>query len=214
VLHLLAYASLLFLIVSTVWLVVPRTPLFPVPVWSLILLGFFAGFGFLMMPIPFNFYLVYFLLVILGLGCARSNGPSAGLVVLMGGIIAASAAIEPGMYLKPGTWARILLSEGVLVLFTIFTPILVLRARSTLGQAVWLLFPLVAYSAVFIFALTGASGLAFPMFQFSIDRAASVASPFIVLIAILAVAVAVYAWISSIPASAPARIPPAAQTSP
>jgi hypothetical protein len=197
--HLLGWASLLFLIVSSIWLVVAHTRPILVPVWALIPLGFFAGFGVIMLPLSLNFYPACLLLVILSLGSARVNGPSAAMLVLIGGIILASSTVEPSMYLATGPFARILLVEGTILLFMVLTPILVLRSRSVLGKVLGLLFPLAAYSVAFIGALSRESGLAQPMFQFSISQAVSVASPFLVLIAIVAVAAAIYAWISSAP---------------
>src|SRR5512136_2932945 len=85
----------------------------------------------------------------------------------------------------------------MIVLFWILSPILVLCSRSILWQAVGVLFPIAAYSAAFVFALSSASGLAQPWFQFSFSRSVSIAGPFIALFATIAVAAPVYAWISS-----------------
>ncbi len=198
-LRLLAPACLVFLIVSTLWLLVRNRRPIPAPVWALIPLGFFGALGAMMAVSPFDFYLACLVLAVASLGCARVNGPSAGLVLLSGGTLLASAAIEPGMYLAPGPYSRVLLADGIIVLFMILTPILVLRARSIPGQAAGLVVPLAAYSAVFVFALTRDSGMTLPMFQFSIDQALSVAAPYIVLIGIMALAVPVYTWVWSPP---------------
>ena len=76
------------------------------------------------------------------------------------------------------------------VLFTILTPTLVLRSRSILGQTAGLLLPIAAYYAAFVFALCSVRG-------FPISKSLSIADPVIVLFATIAVAVALYAWISS-----------------
>ena len=131
------------------------------------------------------------------LAFARHNGLSASLFVLTGGMLSASIAIEPGMYLGDSPFRRILLDGGMIVLFWILSPILVLRSRSVLGQAVGLYFPMAAYAAAFVFALSSASGLAHPWFQLSFSQSVSVAGPFLALFATVAVAAPVYAWISS-----------------
>jgi hypothetical protein len=69
---------------------------------------------------------------------------------------------------------------------------LVLRSRSILGQAVGLLFPIAAYFGGFVLALRSTR-----VFGFSISQSVSIASPFIALFATIAIAAAVYAWISS-----------------
>jgi len=72
----------------------------------------------------------------------------------------------------------------------------VLRSRSVLGQAVGLYFPMAAYAAAFVFALSSASGLAQPWFQFSFRQSVSVAGPFLTLFATVAVVAPIYAWIA------------------
>jgi hypothetical protein len=74
-------------------------------------------------------------------------------------------------------------------LFTILVPILVLRSRSILGQVVGLLFPIAAYSATFVFALSSVRGI-------PVSQSASTAGPFIALMTTIAIAAAVYEWIS------------------
>ena len=130
------------------------------------------------------------------LAFARHNGMSASLFVLTGGMLAASWAIEPGMYLRNSPFHEIVLGAGMIVLFWILSPILVLRSRSVLGQAVRLYFPMAAYAAAFVCALSSASGLAHPWFQFSFSQSVSVAGPFIALFATVAVVAPIYAWIA------------------
>ncbi len=195
--NILGSACLLFMAASSAALLLPHARPIPVPVWLLIPLGFFAGFGLMFRMGWPGFYEGCLVLVILGLGCARVNGARAALVLLNGGIILASAAIDPGMYLSPGPFARILLLEGIIVLVTILAPILMLRARSVLAQGLALVLPLAAYAAVFSFALLPASGLAMPMFQFSIGQALAIASPFIALTGIVAVVTLLYSRFSS-----------------
>ena len=193
----LMWAVMILLIVSSVLWAVIRKSLFQVPVWGFIPLGLLAGLGSLWTVGSFGFYPTCFLLALTGLVFARHNGLSASLFALTGGMLSASIAIEPGMYLGDSPFRRILLDGGMIVLFWILSPILVLRSRSILWQAVGVLFPIAAYSAAFVFALSSASGLAHPWFQFSFSQSVSVAGPFIALFATIAIAVPVYAWISS-----------------
>ena len=197
----LALAVMILLIVSSVLVAVKRQSLFQVPVWGLIPLGLLFGlatcWGLISTTGTLDSYPAGFLLlVVTGLLFARHNGLSASLFVLIGGILTASYHIEPGMYLGDSPFRRILIGEGMIVWFMILTPVLVLRSRSILGQAVGLLFPVAAYSAAFVFALSRVSGFAHPWFQFSISQSVSIAGPFIALSAIIAVAAAVYAWVS------------------
>jgi len=85
----------------------------------------------------------------------------------------------------------------MIALLWILSPLWVLRSRSILGQAVGLLFPMAAYSAAFVFALSSVSGFARPSwFRLSFSQSVSIAEPFIALFAIIAIAAAVYTWIS------------------
>lgn len=95
-----------------------------------------------------------------------------------------------GIWVMEFAFWRIFINAGMTALFTILTPILVLRSRSILGQAVGLLVPLAAYSAAFVFALSSVRGI-------PVSWAVSTAVPFIVLFAIIAIAGAAYTWISS-----------------
>ncbi len=198
----LALAVILLPVVSSHVLVARRQSLFQMPVWSLIpwgfLVGFFGTWGLFMIAGTLDFYWICFLLlVVTGLLFARQGGLSAGLYVLSGGIIVASWYMEPGLYLGSSAFVRVLTGEGMVVLFMILAPILVLRSRSIVGQAVGLLFPILAYSAAYVYALSSASGLTHPYFQFSISQSMSVARPFIILIPTIILASATYIWVSS-----------------
>ncbi len=192
----LMLAVMLLLIVSSVLRTVKRASLFEVPVWGFISLGVLAGVGLMVLPYLLGFYASCFLLAAMGLVFARHNGMSAGLFVLPGGMLAASWAIEPGMYLRNSPFQEIVLGAGMVVLFWVLSPILVLRSRSVLGQAVGLYFPMAAYAAAFVFALSSASGLAQPWFQLSLGQSVSIARPFLTLFATVAVAAPIYAWIA------------------
>ena len=201
-LRFLAWAVMLLLILSSVLWAAARKSLFQVPVWGLIplglLVGFLAAWGLISTTGTLDFYGVCFLLLFAtGLVFARRNGLSAGLFVLAGGIVTTSWHVEPTMYLSEGPFREMLVGVGMIALFFILTPILVLRSRSLLGQAVGLLSPMAAYAAAFAFGLSGVSGLAHPWFQFTISKSVSVARPYIALFATAAIAAAVYAWISS-----------------
>jgi len=187
------YLSLAVMILvsgSSVVLAVVRKSASKVPAWGFIPLGLLAGLGGMWVMEFAGFYPTCALLAIIGLLFARHHGLSAGLFVLAGGIVTTSWQIEPSMYFWDSPSWRILINDGMTVLFTILAPILVLRSRSLLGQAAGLLVPLAAYSAAFVFALNSARGI-------PIARAVSTAVPFIALFATIAIAAAVYAWISS-----------------
>ena len=174
---------------SSVVLAVVRKSASKVPAWGFIPLGLLAGFGGMWVMEFAGFYLACALLAIIGLLFARHHGLRAGLFVLAGGIVTTSWQIEPSMYFWDSPSWGILINEGMTALFTILTPILVLRSRSLLGQAAGLLVPLAAYSAAFVFALNSARGI-------PVNRAISTAGPFIFLFATIAIAGAVYVWIS------------------
>jgi len=193
----LALAIMVLLIASSILLAIRRQSLFQMPVWGLIPLGLLAGLASLWTMNLLGFSTVCFLLAVMGLVFARRNGLSASLFALNGGILTASWAIEPGMHLRDSPFREIVLGTGMVVLFWILSPILMLRSCSVLGQAVGLFFPMAAYAAAFVFALSSASGLAHPWFQFSFSQSVSVAGPFITLFATVAVAAPIYAWISS-----------------
>jgi hypothetical protein len=195
-LRFLILAVMLLLIVSSVLRAVKRASLLQVPVWGFIPLGVLAGVGLMVLPYPLGFYVSCFLMAVTGLVFARHNGMSAGLFVLPGGMLAASWAIEPGMYLRDSPFQRIVLGAGMIVLFWFLSPILVLRSRSVLGQAMGLYFPMATYAAAFVFALSSANGLAQPWFQLSLGQSMSVARPFLTLFATVAVAAPIYAWIA------------------
>jgi len=189
----LAWAVMIFLILSSLLVAVKRRSLFKVPVWGFIplgvLVGFFAAWGLISITGTLDSYPTCFLLlVVTGLLFARHNGLSVCLFVLAGGMVITSWYIEPGMYFRDST--LIFVDAGMTVLFTILTPVLVLRSRSILGQAVGLLFPIAAYSAAFAFALSSVSYI-------PISQPVSTVIPFIALFATIAIAAAVYAWISS-----------------
>jgi hypothetical protein len=190
VLRFLLLAVMILLSISSVLLATMRKSLFKVPVWGLIPLGLWAGFGLLWIMDSFGFYPTCLLLVVTGLLFARHNGLSASLFVLAGGIVTTSWAVEPVMYFWDSPFWRIFINVGMTVLFTILTPILVLRSRSILGQAVGLLFPIAVYSAAFVCALSSVRGI-------PVSRSVSTADPFIALFTTIAIAAAVYAWISS-----------------
>ena len=190
VLRYLSLAAMILVSGSSVALAVMRRSASRVPVWGLIPLGLLAGFGGMWVMEFAGFHLTCALLAVTGLLFARHHGLRAGLFVLAGGIVTTSWQIEPGMYFWDSPSWRIFINEGMTALFTILTPILVLRSRSLLGQALGLLVPLSAYSAAFVYALNSARGI-------PVTRAVSTAGPFIFLFATIAVAGAVYAWISS-----------------
>jgi hypothetical protein len=186
----LAWAVMVFLILSSILAAIRHRSLFQVPVWGLIPLGLLAGLGSLWIMDSLGFYPTCFLLAITGLLFARRNGLSASLFVLAGGIVTTSWAVEPVMYFWDSPFWRVFVNVGMTVLFTILAPILILRSRSILGQAAGLLFPIAAYSAAFVFALNNVRGI-------PISRGVSTAGPFIALCATVAIAAAVYGWISS-----------------
>jgi hypothetical protein len=73
---------------------------------------------------------------------------SAGLFVLPGGMLAASWAIEPGMYLRNSPFQEIVLGAGMIVLFWVLSPILVLRSRTvSIARPFLALFATVAVAA-------------------------------------------------------------------
>lgn len=182
-------AVMVLLSISSVSVSAVRRSPFKVPAWGSVPLGLFAGMGLISTICPFRFYLMYLVLVVTGLLFARHNGLSASLFVLVGGIMVADWVVEPVMYFWDSAFWRIFINFGVTVLFTILTPILVLRSRSILGQVVGLLFPLVVYSAAFVFALSSVRG-------FPIGQSAFTAGPFIALTITIAVAATAYEWIS------------------
>ena len=189
-LGLLPLAGMIILSISSVLLTATRRRLFKVPVWGLIPLGFLAAV--ISMITSLDFYLTCFLLVVTGLLFARHNGLSASLFVLVGGSLTATYRIEPGMYFwGDSSFGRTFINDGMTVLFTILTPVLVLRSRSTLGQTAGLLLPIAAYFGGFVLALRSSPC------GFSISQSVSIADPFVALFATMAVAVVVYAWISS-----------------
>ncbi len=190
----LILAVMILLIVSSVLRAVRSKSLFHVPVWGFIPLGVLAGVGLLALTYPLGFYVTCLVLAVTGLVFARRNGMSASLFVLTGGTLAASWAIEPGMYLRDSPFQEIVLGAGMIVLFWILSPVLVLCSRTVLGQAVGLYVPMAAYAAAFVFALSSASGLAQPWFQFSFRQSVSVAGPLLTLFAAIAVAAPIYAW--------------------
>jgi hypothetical protein len=189
-LRFLMLAVLILLIISSVLLAAKRRSLFQVPVWGFIPLGLLAGFGLLRIMGSFGFYPTCVLLVVTSLVFARHSGLSAGLFVLAGGIVTTSWAVEPVMYFWDSPFWRSFINVGMTALFTILTPVLVLRSRSIVGQAVGLLFPIAVYSAAFVFALSSVRGI-------PVSRSVSTAAPFIALFVTIAIAAAVYAWISS-----------------
>ncbi len=190
VLRFLLLAAMVLLTISSVLLAAARRSLFKVPVWGLIPLGLWAGLGLLWTMDSIGFYPTCFLLVVTGLLFARHNGLRASLFVLAGGMFTTSWAVEPVMYFWDNPFWRVFINDGMTVLFMILTPILALRSRSILGQAVGLLFPIAAYSAAFVLALSSVRGI-------PVSRSVSTAVPFIALLATIAIAAAVYAWISS-----------------
>ena len=196
-LRLVVLAVMLLLSLSSVLPVVLQRSLFKIQVWGLIPLGLLVGllacWGLIAVKGTLDsFPACFLLLVVTGLVFARRNGLSASLFVLAGGIITAQTCIEPGMYLGQSPMARFLVGDGMIVLFWILTPIVVLRSRSVLGQAVGLLLPMVAYAAIFVFALSSASGLTQPFFQLSLSQSISVASPIIALFVTVVLAAPVY----------------------
>lgn len=213
-LHFLLLAAMILVSVSSVLLTAIRRSLFKVPAWGLVSLGLFAGMGLVSLVDGFfasqvsdtvdrlfawtrlistvhhfRCYLECFLLVVTGLLFARHNGLSASLFVLAGGIMTTSWAVEPVMYFWDSPFWITFINVGMTVLFTIVTPILVLRSRSILGQVVGLLSPLAAYTAAFVLALNSVRGI-------PVSRSASTAGPFIGLMITIAMAAAVYEWIS------------------
>jgi len=189
-LRFLLLAVMILLSASSVLLTAMGRSLFKVPVWGLIPLGLLAGLGLIWTMDSLGFYPTCFLLAVTGLVFARHNGLSASLFVLAGGIVTTSWQVEPVMYFWDSPFWRIFINIGMTVLFTILTPISVLRSRSILGQVVGLLLPIAAYSAAFAFALSSVRGI-------PVNRAVSTAGPFITLFATVAIAAALYAWISS-----------------
>jgi hypothetical protein len=186
----LALAVMILLILSSVLLAARRKSLFQVPVWGLIPLGLLAGFGLLWTMDALGFYPTCLLAAVAGLLFARHNGLSASLFVLVGGMVTTSWAVEPGMYFWDSPFWDTFVNVGMIVSFTILTPIWVLRSRSIVGQAVGLLFPVAAYAAAFVFALGSVRGI-------PVGQAVPAARPFLALLATTAIAGAVYAWIAS-----------------
>jgi len=195
----LLLAIMILLIVSSVVMAALRRSPFQVPVWGFIPLGLLVGVlaTVIAMYGGFGFCLTCFLLFAAGLLFARHNGLNACLFILPAGVLMAIFIIEPGMFLTDSSIKPLLAGDGMIVLFTVVTPILVLRARSILWQAVGLLLPLGAYAAAFVFALNDASGLVRPWFQFSFSQTMSVASPVLQLFVTVAAAAVVYGWIST-----------------
>jgi hypothetical protein len=198
--RLLLLAALLLLIVSSVLPAVLHRRPFKVEVWGLIPLGMLAGvlimLGWMIVIGTLDAYSVCFvLLAVTGLLFARAHGMSVGLFVLTGGIMTAQTNIEPGMYLGSSPEARFITGDGLFLLFWMLTPLVVLRARSALGQAMGLLVPMVAYAVAFVYALSSASGLAQPYLQFSISQSISIARPIITLFLIVALSALVYAGV-------------------
>lgn len=189
-LRFLELAVAILLSISSLLLAARRRSLFKVPVWGLVQLGLLAGLGLISTMNPLGHYSTYFLLVAIGLLFARHSGLSASLFVLAGGIVAISHHVEPVMYFWDSPFWRTLINVGMTVLFTILTPILVLRSRSTLGQTAGLLLPIAAYYVAFVCALCSVRG-------FPVSKSVSIAGPVMVLFATIAVAVVLYAWISS-----------------
>jgi hypothetical protein len=189
-LRFLLLAVLILLSTSSVLLAAVRRSLFKVPAWGLVPLGLLAEWGLTSTIDALDFYPTCCLLVVTGLVFARHNGPSAGLFVLAGGIVATSWQVEPVMYFWDSPFWRISVNVGLTVLFMILTPTLVLRSRSVLGQTVGLLLPIAVYYVAFVFALCTVRG-------FPIGKSVSIADPVIVLFATIAVAITLYAWISS-----------------
>jgi hypothetical protein len=186
----LLLAALILLSTSSVLLAAVRRSLLRVPSWGFVPLGLLAGLGLIWAMDALGFYPTCCLLVVTGLVFARHNGPSAGLFVLAGLIVTTSWQVEPVMYFWDSPFWRISVNAGMTVLFTILTPILVLRSRSVLEQAVGLLLPVAAYYVAFVFALCTVRG-------FPIGKSVSIAGPIAVLFATTAVAATLYAWISS-----------------
>lgn len=176
-------------VASIVRAVVRRSP-FAVAVWGLIPLGWLAGMGAMWAIDPFRMAPACALLAVAGLLFARENGVSGGLFVLAGGMLAASWTIWPSMYFWDSPFWSTFTSAGMTLLFTLLAPIWVLRSRSALGQALGLLFPVAAYGAAFVLALSSACGI-------PPSRGIFTAAPFLVLFGTIAVAGAVYAWIAA-----------------
>jgi hypothetical protein len=190
VLRFLSLAVMILLSISSLLLAARRPSRFKVPVWGLIPLGLLAGLGLMWTMDLLGFYPTCLLLAVMGLAFARHNGLSTSLFVLAGGLVTSSWQVEPGMYFWDSPFWKTFINAGMTVLFTILTPILVLRSRSILGQVVGLLLPMAAYSAGFVFALSSVRGI-------PVSRSVSTAGPFIALFVTTAIAAAVYAWISS-----------------
>lgn len=186
----LALAVLILLAISSVLLAATRRSPFKVPVWGLIPLGWLAGAGLVWTKDPFRFYPTCFLLVVTGLLPAEHNGLSVSLFVLAGGMLTTSWHVEPSMYFWDSPFCKTFLNVGMTVLFTIPAPILVLRSRSILAQAVRLLLPVAVYAAGFVSALSRARGI-------PVSRSVSRPHPLIALFATVAIAAAVYTRISA-----------------
>jgi hypothetical protein len=190
-------AVLILWIISGVVLAVQRRSVFQIPIWCLVPLGWLAGIGSLFIFQVLGLYPTCILIALIGLVFARQHGLSAVLFVLAGGMLVASFAIEPGMYLLDSPYRRIILDNGMSVLFWVLLPLWLLRSRTVFGQGVGLLFAMAAYASAFLYALSKDSGYTQPMFQFSVGQSISVAGPFIGLFFICVLGAAVYAWIYS-----------------
>lgn len=94
------------------------------------------------------------------------------------------------MYFLDSPFWKTFINVGMTVLFTILTPTLVLRSRFILMQAVGVLLPIATYYVAFVFALYSLRG-------FHVRKSISIASPVITLFDTIAVAIVLYAWISS-----------------
>ena len=187
-LRFLLLAVMILLTLTSVLLAAVRRSLFRVPVWGLVPLGWLAGSGLIWPMDTLGFYPTCCLLAVTGLLFAKHNGLGASLFILAGGIVAATWAVEPTMYFWDSPSWRTFVNAGMTVLFTILTPILVLRLRSILGQTVALLFPIAVYSAALVFALSSVRGM-------GVSWAVSAVVPFIALFVTIAIAGPVYAWI-------------------
>ena len=186
----LGLVILILLTASSIVVAAVRRSLFKVPVWGLMPLGLLAGIGSAWTIEYLGFYPTCLLLIVVGLLFARHNGASAGLFVLMGGMIATSWVVEPVMYFWNSPVWREVINTGMTVLFTVLAPILVLRSRSALAQAASLLVPVAAYYAAFAYGKNVVNGI-------PISRSISVRDPLVALLVTVAIAALVYELIAS-----------------
>lgn len=193
----LLFGTLIGLSLASLWLAFKRRDLFDIPVWGLIPLGWVAFLIVAYLPFKLGYYGIYLVLILISLPFSRKSGLSAGLFLLLGGNFGANFDVEPFIYFWDIPFWRVVIAEGGVVLSMIVTPIWVLRSRTLFEQASGMLFPLAAYVAVSVYALSRISFTHPERFNFSISNAISKSEPYIAQFVMLTLALVTYAWIAS-----------------